>query len=449
VDKELNKQIFELGIASIQTRVKRSSGELRDVDLIAKPLNPQDIADGTIVVIQDTTERKRLELKLQQSQKMESIGNLAGGIAHDFNNLLFPIVGMSEILLEDLPEKSPEHENAQEIFTAGQRAGDLVKQILTFSRQSEHKMTPIRIQNVLKEVLKLSRSTIPTNIEIQQNIQENCGVVIADPSQIHQIAMNLITNALHAVENKNGIIDIKLNELGLEDHELQDSTLQSGDYVRLSVSDNGVGISQNTIHKIFEPYFTTKMQGKGTGLGLAVVYGIVKEHAGDIKVYSEVGKGTTFNVYLPLMKKTSDRMIVKNVTETAVGTENILIVDDEVSVAKLEGQMLSRLGYDVTVEISANDALNTFTANPNLFDLVISDMTMPDMTGDQLTKKLLSIRAGIPIIICTGFSERINKKQAEMIGVKGFMMKPVVKSDIAQMVRNVLDEVKKDRRFEE
>jgi len=391
-------------------------------------------------VANDITEKTEMERHIQQTQKMESIGNLAGGIAHDFNNLLFPILGMSEMLIEDLSEDSLEYENALEIFKAGKRAGELVNQILAFSRQSEHKMSPVRVQNVLKEVLKLSRSTIPSNVEIHQNIQQNCGLVMADPTQIHQIVMNLITNASHAVEDKNGVIDIELKELSLKYNDLSNSELQPGAYIKLSVSDNGIGMSQDTIKKIFEPYFTTKKKGKGTGLGLAVVFGIIIEHKGEIKVNSEIGKGTTFNVYMPLMKKTSDRMIVNKVTETAVGTENILLVDDEVSVAKLEGQMLSRLGYDVTVEISSIDAINAFKLDPNSFDLVISDMTMPNMTGDQLAKELLSIKSDIPIIICTGFSARINKEQAEAIGVKGFLMKPVVKSDMAQMVRKVLDE---------
>ncbi len=386
--------------------------------------------------------RDKLQTQLIQSQKMESIGNLAGGIAHDFNNLLFPIIGMAEMLLEDLPQDSPEHENAQEIFHAGRRAGELVNQILAFSRQSEHKMTPVRVQNVLKEVLKLSRSTIPINIEIQQNIQQNCGSVMADTTQIHQVAMNLITNAYHAVEVKNGVIGIELKEIIIEENELPDKEVLPGKYVRLSVSDSGIGMAQSTINKIFEPYFTTKEKGKGTGLGLAVVYGIVKEHKGDIKIYSELGKGTTFNVYLPLMKKSSEIATVDTVARAVIGTERILLVDDEVSVAKLEGQMLSRLGYQVTVKTNSGDALNAFRSNPDSFDIVMSDMTMPDMTGDQLSKEILLIKPETPIIICTGFSERINKEQAEAIGVKGFLMKPVAKSEMVQMVRKVLDEAK-------
>ncbi len=389
-----------------------------------------------------------MEERLQQAQKMESIGNLAGGIAHDFNNLLFPIIGMSEMLLEDLPEDSLEYENAEEIFTAGKRAGNLVQQILAFSRQSEHKMTAVRVQSVLKEVLKLSRSTIPTNIEIHENIQQNCGLVMADSAQVHQISMNLITNAFHAVEEKNGTIDIELKQIDLKGNEIPGSALQPGQYDRLSVSDNGIGMSQDTIHNIFEPYFTTKEQGKGTGLGLAVVYGIVKEHKGEIKVYSEFEKGTTFNVYLPVMKKASDIVTIDNRSSAVTGFENILLVDDEVSVAKLEGQMLSRLGYQVVVKTDSQGALNAFRSDPDSFDLIISDMTMPGITGDQLSKKILSIKPNTPIIICTGFSEKINKEQAEIIGVKGFLMKPVVKSDMAKMVRKVLKKEKSDKKLE-
>ncbi|MCP3871991.1 MAG: response regulator [Desulfobacteraceae bacterium] len=400
-------------------------------------------------IAQDITEQKKLKHRLQQAQKMEAIGNLAGGIAHDFNNLLFPIIGMSEMLLEDLPEDSLEYENAEEIYHAGKRAGDLVNQILAFSRQAEHKMTPVRVQNVLKEVLKLSRSTIPSNIEIHENIQQDCGLIMADPTQIHQIAMNLITNALHAIGAKNGVIDIELEEIAIQENELPDNEILAGEYVRLSVSDNGTGMPQSAINKIFEPYFTTKKKGKGTGLGLAVVYGIVKEHNGNIKVYSEVGEGSTFNIYLPLMKKNSKIATTDPVTDIKTGTERILLVDDEKSVAKLESKMLSRLGYKVTEKTKSPEALNIFKMNPENFDLVITDMTMPDMTGDQLAKKIFSIKPDIPIVICTGFSERINKEQAKIIGVKGFLMKPVVKADMADMVRNVLDEAEKDSKFEE
>ncbi|MCP3872138.1 MAG: PAS domain S-box protein [Desulfobacteraceae bacterium] len=438
------KEVFESG-KPMQFLTKRltKSNKVLDVNISAAIYkDAKEENKGLVVNLTDITDQLKLEEQLRQAQKMESIGNLAGGIAHDFNNLLVPIIGMSEMLLEDLPEDSLEYENVEEIFHAGKRAGDLVNQILAFSRQSEHKMSPVRVQSVLKEVLKLSRSTIPANIEIRQNIQQNCGLVMADPTQIHQIAMNLITNAFHAVEEKNGTVNIELKEVILKDNELPDSVLKSGQFIRLTVSDNGTGMSQNTVNKIFEPYFTTKEQGKGTGLGLAVVYGIVKEHGGDIKVYSEMGKRTTFSIYLPLVKKLSKITAVENMERLTSGTESILLVDDEVSVAKLEGQILARLGYQTTIKTSSVDALSTFRKNPKSFDLVISDMTMPDMTGDQLAEKILSIKPDTPIIICTGFSERINKELAETLGVKGLLMKPVVKSDMAQMVRKALDEAK-------
>lgn len=385
-------------------------------------------------------EREKLQAQLNQVQKMESIGNLAGGIAHDFNNILFPIVGMSEMLLEDLPTGSPEWENVQEILKAGMRGSDLVKQILAFSRQSEHKIIPTRIQNVFKEVIKLSRAIIPTNIEIYQDIQQDCGMVMADPSQIHQIGMNIVTNAFHAIGDTGGKISVKLRQTVLETLEPSDITLSPGIYAVLSVSDTGHGISEDLIGKIFDPYFTTKEQGKGTGLGLAVVYGIVKEHKGKIKVYSETGKGTTFDIYLPLMEKFDGTEALMKTEGCQGGNERILLVDDEESVARLEAQMLTRLGYNVTFHVSSYKALGAFQNNPDAFDLIITDMTMPEMTGDQLAIEILLIKPDIPIIICTGFSERINKEQAENIGLKGFLMKPVVKSDMAKMVRKVLDE---------
>ena len=406
-----------------------------------------------IGVIQDITDKKNAEEEgiklleqLKQAQKMESIGSLAGGIAHDFNNILFPIMGMSEMLLEDLPSGSLLYQNVQEIHSAGNRGSDLVKQILAFSRQSEHKILPVRIQKILREVFKLCRRTIPSDIEIVQNIQSDCALVNADPTQLHQIAMNLITNAYHAVENTGGKISVTLNETKLLQEDLSNSNLEPGRYAVLTISDTGCGIAPTIMDKIFEPYFTTKKKGKGTGLGLAVVYGIVKEHHGDIKVTSEVGKGTSFTVYFPAIGKRSEPMTSDKVEIQPTGDERILLVDDEESVVRLEKQMLQRLGYRVTVHNSATDALMKFRANPEAFDLVVSDMNMPNMTGEQFARKLMAIRPNIPVIICTGFSERIDKEKAHAIGIKGFLMKPVVKSEMAQMIRKVLDEAKASAR---
>lgn len=389
----------------------------------------------------DITERKKLEQSLQKSQKMEAIGTLAGGIAHDFNNILFPIIGMSEFLMEDLTPGSPEREYAEEIFKAGKRGGELVKQILAFSRRSEHQMIPTHVQHILREVLTLSRSVIPSYIEINQDIEPNCGLVMADPTQIHQIAMNIITNAYHAIEEvTEGRIEVQLKECELSGGDSSKLGVAPGRYAVLSISDNGHGMPADVIEKIFDPYFTTKKQGKGTGLGLAVVYGIVQEHKGTIKVYSEAGKGTTLHIYLPLMDKP---VAVENrdvIEQDFTGSERILLVDDEEPIANLEKQMLERLGYQVAACLDSIDALDAFKAQKDRYDLVITDMSMPSMTGDQLAKEILSIRPETPVIICTGFSERIDEEKAKEIGVKGLLMKPVVKTELLKLVRNVLDE---------
>jgi len=386
------------------------------------------------------SEKKVLEARLLQTQKMESIGNLAGGIAHDFNNILFPIIGLSEMLMEDLPQDSMEYDNAREILQAGLRGKDIVQQILSFSRQTEHKKLPIKAQTVLTEVIKLSRSTIPSNIVIEHDIQNDCSPIKADPTQLHQIAMNLITNAYHAVEHSDGKISVLLREITINEGDFPESSLPSGKYANICVSDTGCGISTDVIDKIFDPYFTTKEQGKGTGLGLAVVYGIIKGHDGDIKVFSEDGKGTSFSVYLPLMMKSFEPISNLNKKIYETGTERILLVDDDKSIANLEFKALKRLGYHVTFYTDSLKALTHFSETPFNYDLIITDMAMPNLPGDKLAKELISINPDIPIIICTGYSERLNDEKAKDIGIKGFLMKPVIKSQLASMVRKVLDE---------
>jgi CheY-like chemotaxis protein/two-component sensor histidine kinase len=370
---------------------------------------------------------------------MESIGSLAGGIAHDFNNILFPIVGMSELLLDDLEPDSVLRENVEEIFKAGIRGSELVKQILAFSRQSEHKMLPTRIQNILKEVLKLSRSTIPAYVEIDEDIQQDCGMVMADPTQIHQVGMNIITNAYHAVSEKGGRISVVLKQVNREVSGPDWINIKPGTYALLSISDNGHGMPEALIKKIFEPYFTTKEQGKGTGLGLSVVYGIIEDHKGAIKVDSEIGKGTTFKIYLPLMKQ-SDSVELINEPEALIGgTEHILLVDDEIPILKLGSQMLEKMGYNVTSHYNGVEALKVFKADPGSFDLVISDMAMPHIAGDQLAADLKAIKPDIPVIICTGFSERIDNEKAAEIGIDGLLTKPLSRTAILKIVREVLD----------
>jgi PAS domain S-box-containing protein len=413
----------------------------RDGKIFSVSHSPIFHTDGTVSkfsIFRDITETKKMAERLDQAQRMEAIGTLAGGIAHDFNNILFPIIGLSEMLMEEAPEDSPDRENLQAIHTAATRAGGLVKQILSFSRQAEHQKIPVRIQHILKEVLKLARSTIPANIEITQLIQGDCGLVMADPSQIHQIAMNLVTNAYHAVEAAGGDISIALKEVMVSGGESAGATFAPGKYAAITVSDTGHGIDPRVMGKIFEPYFTTKGLGKGTGLGLSVVHGIVKDHGGDIRVQSAPGKGAAFTVYLPVLKIALEAVsrVPPIIHET--GTESILLVDDEEAIVRLEQMMLERLGYRITTRTSSIQALDVFSARPEAFDLVITDMTMPIMTGDRLAGELRSIKPGIPIILCTGFTEKMDEQKAREIGVNGFLMKPVVKSELARMVREVL-----------
>jgi PAS domain S-box-containing protein len=441
------REAVELGKPyELDLRICRPDGVEKTIITICEPKCDEV---GNVVklrgTIQDITERKKaeeqkakLESQLQQAQKMESIGSLAGGIAHDLNNILFPISGFSEMLLDEIPPDNHTRESIEQIYKSAKRGSDLVNQILAFSRQSNLQKLPIRIQPILKEVLKLVRATIPKNIELANHIDKDCGRVSADPTQIHQIAMNLITNAYHAVEEKGGSINIELKETVFE----KDDLIKPGKYVVLTVSDTGTGIDQSLIDKIFDPYFTTKVQGKGTGLGLSVVHGIVKEHGGDIRVYSEIGKGTVFHVYLPLLGNAMDSKAAAITRKYPTGHERILLVDDEEPIVCMEQIMLERLGYKVTVRTSSPDALEAFRADPSKFDLVISDRGMPNMTGEQLARELISIRPDIPFIICTGFSDENDEQHARAMGIKGFLRKPVATGDLAEMVRNVLDEAK-------
>ena len=395
----------------------------------------------------DVTERvlsdrkvTQLQEQLTQAQKMEAIGTLAGGIAHDFNNILFPMFGYLEMMLEDVPEGNPLRSHLEVIFNGAKRARDLVKQILAFSRQSDHDMKPMKVHLVLKEALQLIKSSLPSTIKITQNIQSDCGLVFADPTQIHQIVMNLCTNAYHAMEETGGKLTVNLKEVELTAEDLKDQTMVPGTHVCLTVADTGPGMEQSVIDRIFDPYFTTKEKGKGTGLGLAVVDGIVKSHGGHISVYSEPGKGTEFKVFLPVIKTKEEEHQVETDTPIQKGNERILLVDDQDMVAQMEKQMLERLGYHVTVRTSSTDALEAFRTQPDKFDVVITDMTMPNMTGDKLAAELIKIRPAIPVILCTGFSEMMSKEKTAALGIKGFLMKPVVMKDLSSIIRKVLDD---------
>jgi PAS domain S-box-containing protein len=383
-------------------------------------------------------EKKKLEAQLQQAHKMEAIGTLAGGIAHDFNNILGIILGNTELAIDDVPEWDLARFNLQKIRSASLLAKDVVHQLLSFARKTKLEKKPTNIIPIIKESLKLLRSSIPTSIEIRQNITKNVDKILADPTQINQVLINLCTNADHAMPD-GGILEISLKNIELdEDTATQYSDLNSGQYVNLTVSDTGHGISQGDIDRIFDPYFTTKEVGKGTGMGLPVVHGIVKSHGGTISVESKLGKGTTFHIYFPVIE--AEAVIeTETVEELPMGNERILFVDDEESMVYVGRTRLERLGYQVETRMNPVEALELLRSQPDQFDLIITDMTMPKMTGDKLTREILNIRPDIPIILCTGFSEKINGEKAKEIGAAGYLDKPHDKRDLAIRVRQVLD----------
>ncbi len=439
------KEKGEVNGFELQYRIK--NGSIIDTLLSARSIRYHN-EDCLVAFVKNITslrkaerEKIRLQRQLRQAHKMEAIGTLAGGIAHDFNNILFPIIGYTEMTLDAATEGSRTHSNMLEIFKAAKRARDLVKQILIFSRQSEQERKPLKIQPIIKESLKLLRASIPASIEIRHHINDDCGVILGDPTQIHQIIMNLCTNAYHAMQDIGGILTVDLTEVPFEaDTTTNGILLKSGRYIRLTVSDTGHGIGHDIIDRIFDPYFTTKEPGKGTGMGLSVIHGIIKTYGGDIMVKSEPGMGSTFTIYLPVIVNPAREVHAIPSGNIPTGRESILLVDDEEQIVHMVKRTLERLGYKITAHTSSVDALETFRQSPESFDLVITDMTMPNMTGDILAKKLMNIKPEIPIILFTGFSENIDDEKAKAIGVRAYVMKPVVKSEIAAAIRRTLDQ---------
>ncbi len=388
---------------------------------------------------------RKLSRQLQQSQKMEAIGTLAGGIAHDFNNILAIIIGYTEIAkvnakAECLTRNCPVFKNLDHVLQASERAKELVRQILTFSRQQDDDKKPLQIGPVIKEALILLRASLPQSIEMRTNLACADAQVLANATQLHQIIMNLGTNAHHAMRETGGILTVEVEQVEIEEFDKKSKglLLAAGRYLLLKVCDNGCGMEQSMLDKIFDPYFTTKPLGQGTGMGLAVVHGIVKSHEGLIRVYSEPGKGTSFLIYLPQLLAKPDDPVLQCNEEIPMGTEKILLVDDEALVAEMQAKLLESLGYTVTYKTDPQQMLQLFTADPSAYDLILTDMTMPKMNGAILTEKILAIRPDMPIILCTGFSELINERKARSLGVKAFAMKPLVRKSIAELVRKAL-----------
>jgi len=385
-------------------------------------------------------DKKDLEAHLQRVSRLEAIGTLAGGIAHDFNNILMPIIGYAELMLH-YPDDLRTEGNLLQIIKGAERAGDLIKQILLFSRQVQQEPKPLEIAQIVTESLALLRATLPTTIEIQRSIKSK-NLALADPTQIHQIMLNLCTNAAHAMREKGGRLSVSLDNVYLDGEMVnQFPDLAPGTHLELTVSDTGHGMDESTLERIFDPFFTTKEVGEGSGMGLPVVHGIVKSHKGAIDVRSVPGEGTTFRIYFPAIQTaipSQDEMQ----TEAMTGEERVLFVDDEEIITHVVKEMLEHLGYKVVAETSSLQALETFRSRPENFDLVITDYTMPHMTGNELALELRRIRPGIPVIVYTGTSDKAREEDAGEKGVSAFVLKPLSMQEFSKIIRKVLDGVK-------
>jgi len=418
---------------------KKKDGTLYEEEASISPV--RDITGNItnyVAVKRDVTHEIKLEHQLYQAQKIKAIGTLAGGIAHDFNNILSGIMGYTELGLLENKNISEIHTYLMCILKASKRAKDLVKQILAFNSQREQKKEILEVGSIIREAIKLIRATLPSTIDIRENIDNKASIIIGDAIQIHQVIVNLCTNAAHAMKDKGGILRISLTDFDSDTENLYPyQTITAGPYIRLSVSDTGHGMDSTVKERIFDPYFTTKKLGEGSGLGLSVVYGIVKNHGGEIKVYSEPGKGTVFHIYIPRVKT---NMEIKCNEEELIskGNETILLIDDELDLIETKQIMLKKFGYNVISKTSSIEALELFCREPDKFDLIITDQTMPGMTGGELGKIMLKIKPGIPLILCSGFSEIIDEDTARNIGFKEFITKPVTMTEMLKIIKKVL-----------
>lgn len=438
--RKMWKQIAAGNVWSGRISTRKKDNSICELEVTISPVrnNKNDII-SFVSVNRDVTREIQMEKELQQAQKMEAIGTLAGGIAHDFNNILTAILGYSELAMLDMPPDHLSRIQIEEVITAGNRAKALVDQILTFSRQNDQKLEPLRIAPIVKEALKLLRASLPATIEILTHIDADSELVIADPTQIHQIVMNLSTNAAHAMGKRGGTLEVCLTVAEIDARTAADNpALGRGSYLKLSVKDNGPGIEPSLLHRIFEPFFTTKGPGEGTGMGLAVAHGIVNRYKGTITVESQPDQGTAFHVFLPIAQEITNTEEKAVDRQTLLGSGRILLVDDEESITDMGQKILERLGYQVTAKNSSLEALQTFKAKPDIFDLVITDQTMPKMTGVELAEAFMHIRPDIPMILCSGYNQTISKEEARALGIREYIQKPFSMGVIAETIQKVL-----------
>lgn len=395
---------------------------------------------GYLSFLRDVTERKRMEAELIQAQKMEAIGTLAGGIAHDFNNILTAIIGYTELAHRQFPNDTPGQQSLSQVLKASKRAKDLVAQILTFSRQTQQERKAFHMVQLLDETLGFIKAILPTTIELRRIIASDPVMIYGDPTQINQVVMNLLTNAMQSMREQGGVLEVGLSvEILGANASSMDLNMNRGAYAVLTVKDTGHGMDSTTMERIFDPFFTTKGQGEGTGMGLSVALGIVQNHGGAIAVTSEPGQGSTFKVFLPLLEKqVSERKEERS--EFPGGHESILFVDDDEALIQFGEGVLQYLGYQVLARTGSMEALSDFRSRPGHFDLIITDQTMPKMTGIKLAEELLEIRPDIPIILCTGYSEQANEEKAKSAGIRKLLLKPYTIKDLAEAIRGVLDE---------
>jgi PAS domain S-box-containing protein len=436
------KTILQGGVWRDHLVSRKKDGSLFSEEVTISPVkNNEGQISNFVAVKRDVSKEVSLERQLRQAMKMEAIGTLTGGIAHDFNNILTAILGYTEIAKVQLPADAQVRKDLDQVMMAGKRATDLVKQLLTFSRQGEEDYQVLKIQLIIKEVLKLLRSSLPTTIQLKEDIVETTGPVLADPTQIHQVLMNLCTNAKHAIGAEMGTLSVSLSEIQVTDSSLivDCPQIAHGHYLDLAISDTGSGMDELTRSKIFDPFFTTKEKGKGTGLGLAVVHGIIKQHKGEITVSSRLGQGTTFHIYLPISREEESAEQLLSTEIMPQGSERILLVDDETMIVQVLQRILNDLGYTVSVFTSSVEALEAYTKKPDDYDLLITDMTMPEMTGTDLAGKVLAIRPDLPVILCTGYNETMDAEKAALLGINEYIMKPVDNLTLANTIRKALE----------